>query len=270
MASLRDNTSVSYELIVVDNGSLPEAASRASELGDKAVLNGENLGFARGMNSGLAAAEGRYVAFINNDTVFPPNWAESLLEDFTAFDAPGIVAPAVTAAGNPVTVRSETGSKAIVLTPFGELPSGVVYVMEVETIRTLGGWNESYPIATAEDLDLCFTVWVNGLDFILDERVLVEHASQGTIRTMPERSRLWRENLSLFLDRWTSPESDPVRLPTCPSHEFQLNVRHARGAAMWLQRYIEARDLATQTPSIEPHLPSPEQDRGLLARLLGR
>ena len=242
--SLRYHTDVDSELIVVDNGSEQATARRAAELADVSVLNPENLGFARGMNAGLSVATGSFVAFINNDTEFPATWASRVLENFEAGRA-GIVAPAVTAAGNRVTVRQSPGRSAVILIPFGELPSGVVYVMRTDVIRQLGGWNETYPIATGEDLDLCFTVWANGLDFVLDERVLVRHESEATrAEKLADRPNLWRENLDLFLDKWTSHSPDVPRLPDCPPAQFARNLAHSRGAATWLRRYIEVRDEA--------------------------
>ena len=78
--SVRRHTDVPYELVVVDNGSAWEAANYASASADQAVLNETNRGFARGMNQGLAIARGRYVAFCNNDTLLPPDWAGHLLQ----------------------------------------------------------------------------------------------------------------------------------------------------------------------------------------------
>ncbi len=244
VASIRAGTSgVDYELIIVDNGSAPEAVARAEQLADRAVLNGENLGFARGMNAGLATAEGKYIAFANNDTVLPPGWAVSLLAVFDSHPRAGIVAPAVTAAGNPITVRKQPGTRVIALPPFTELPSGVVYVMRTEVIRQLGGWYTGYPIAMAEDLDLCFSVWTNDLDFVLDERVLVDHVSQGTMAEKLDRPwELMRSNLERFLDRWDSGGADPTRLESCPPDVFARNRQSAAAAATWMRRYFEARD----------------------------
>jgi len=47
--SVRANTDVSYELIVIDNGSQPAASDYAKAVADRAVLNSENRGFAPGM-----------------------------------------------------------------------------------------------------------------------------------------------------------------------------------------------------------------------------
>lgn len=245
VASLRAHTDIPYELIIVDNGSAPETVTWAGKAADRAVLNPENLGFAAGMNTGLAVATGEFVAFINNDTEFPPGWASPLIDDLST--GVGIVAPAVTAAGNQVTVRSESGAESLTLTPFGELPSGVVYVLRTEMMRRLGGWNEGYLVATGEDLDLCFTVWTNDLEIVLDTRVLVEHLSRATLDTTPAESEtLRRANLNRFLDRWTGEHPGVVRLDECPPEIHARNLRHARAAASWLRRLTEARERAAK------------------------
>jgi GT2 family glycosyltransferase len=245
--SLRRHTDTDHELIIVDNGSDDGTAEFARSTADLAVINDDNLGFATGMNAGLAKATGDYVAFVNNDTVFPAHWAEPILDTFRLHPHAGIVLPAVTAAGNPVTVRSEPGHDQLVLDPFGEFPSGVVYVMRTELVRDLGGWNEDYTTASAEDLDLAFTVWAHGLDVVLDERVLVEHESQASVRRLPDRKALYRENLEQFLNRWSSAPlgSEPL-IGSVDAETLLANQECARTAVIWIRRMLEARDEAAR------------------------
>jgi|GEM_PF-2728620 len=240
--SLRRGTDVPYELVVVDNGSEPEAAVFARAVADIAVLNETNLGFAAGMNRGLAVCRGEYVAFINNDTEFPAGWASLLLDTFAAHPGAGLVLPAVTAAGNPFAVRETPGTAQVVVPRFRVLPSGVVYVMPRSTAVALGGWSEEFAVASREDLDLLFKVWVNDLNVVLDERVLVDHESSATVRTqLPDRRQRWEANWDVFVAKWTADNAAVPRLPSCSPEAFAGGLERARIAATWMERWYDAR-----------------------------
>ena len=239
--SVRSNTSSKYELIIVDNGSTDGGADYAADAADKVVINSGNLGFAAGNNSGLAVATGSHVAFVNNDTVLPAGWDVSLTEILDTNLQTGMVLPAVTAAGNPVTVRSEPGETIETLLPFGEFPSGVVVVLRRFQIEALGGWNEEYERASGEDLDLAFSVWAHGLDVVLDSRVLVEHASQASMKEVPGLASLYRRNLERFLDRWDAGPDGPI-LDTIGREDYLRNLARARTAVAWIRRMLAARD----------------------------
>jgi GT2 family glycosyltransferase len=242
--SIRAGTRGGYELIIVDNGSNDGGAEYATQAADKAVLNPENLGFAAGNNSGLAVATGTYVAFVNNDTVLPDGWDVSLTGILDTRENIGMVLPAVTAAGNPVTVRSEPGETVEVLLPFGEFPSGVVAMLRRSQIEALGSWQEGYERASGEDLDLAFTVWAHGLDVVLDTRVLIEHVSQASMRQVPGVAALYRKNLEAFLARWETGPDGPV-LDTISPADYARNLERAKTAVAWIRRMIAARDEAS-------------------------
>ncbi len=62
---------LSLEIIVVDNASSDGSAAMVADEfpGIKLIVNSENLGFTRGNNQGLAVVHGRYILFLNPDTV---------------------------------------------------------------------------------------------------------------------------------------------------------------------------------------------------------
>lgn len=238
--SVRAHTDVPYELILVDNGSDGPTAAALPALADVLVRNDENLGFGAGMNQGLERARGRFVAFCNNDTVVPERWASRLLEHFES-GSTGIVVPAVTASLRKRNVRSAPGDSVEVLLPFESPPSAVVYVLETATARALGGFGAEYAVASGEDTDLAFKAWVNGLDFVFDTRVLVEHESKGTAKNLGDWKSLWRANREVFLDKWTSADLDVPRLPHDEAG-FEYRAAVARSAAAWMRDYYNARD----------------------------
>ncbi|MDW8319305.1 MAG: glycosyltransferase family 2 protein [Anaerolineae bacterium] len=73
--------SLTTEVIVIDNASTDGSAAMVRERFPWARLmqNGENVGFARANNQGIAAASGRYVALLNPDTVVHPGALEALV-----------------------------------------------------------------------------------------------------------------------------------------------------------------------------------------------
>jgi GT2 family glycosyltransferase len=71
-----------YEIFVIDNASDDETAQYLKSLnirGIKSIFNKENLGYAKANNIGVNEAKGKYVIFLNNDTVVYRDWANVLM-----------------------------------------------------------------------------------------------------------------------------------------------------------------------------------------------
>lgn len=240
--SIRQHTDVDYELIIVDNGSGWEAAHFAREASDKCVVNPRNFGFARGMNQGLEQAEGEFIAFVNNDIVLPPEWATRMISHLRDRSV-GAVVPAITNARSSRTVRAEPGDEIERFDPFEPPPPAVVYVLRTDVVRALDGWSEEYAVASGEDSDLIFKLWVNGLDVVFDTRVLVEHRSKATASAkLPNWKRIWRENRSRFVAKWRDPETCVPRLATMSMKDVAYRQAVARSIAYWMDQCFEARD----------------------------
>ena len=81
--SIIENThDVSFEIVVVDNGSTDGSIEALTN--DKRILFipvGENLGFGKANNKGVEQANGKYIFFLNSDTLLKNN-AIKMLYDF--------------------------------------------------------------------------------------------------------------------------------------------------------------------------------------------
>jgi GT2 family glycosyltransferase len=76
LRSLLAQPSEKLEIVVVDNASVDQSVEMVTSLAPKALLLKEsrNLGFAGGVNEGIRAAHGEWIAVLNNDTELALDW----------------------------------------------------------------------------------------------------------------------------------------------------------------------------------------------------
>jgi GT2 family glycosyltransferase len=86
---------VAFEVVIADNGSTDGAAEMIAADFPQVVLirNRENRGFARASNQAAAAARGRFLFFLNNDTYVPANTLRQFLDLAEANPAVGMFGP---------------------------------------------------------------------------------------------------------------------------------------------------------------------------------
>src|SRR5438067_3516210 len=81
------------EVVVVNDASTDETRELLSHFGDlvRVIDNDTNRGFVDACNRGAAAARGKYLVFLNNDTVVLPGWLQALVETVERDERAGAV-----------------------------------------------------------------------------------------------------------------------------------------------------------------------------------
>jgi N-acetylglucosaminyl-diphospho-decaprenol L-rhamnosyltransferase len=173
------------EIIVVDNASTDDAAEMVARAFPRVVLirNADNTGFARANNQAARLARGRYLFFLNNDTVVPPGALRRLVEYARAHPEIGLLGPCLrdrrghiqascrrrptiaallhrtiflrwTGLFRAAYRRYRSRDAAIDQVRPVEVLMGAALLTRRDVFRKSGGWDESFAFG-GEDIELC-------------------------------------------------------------------------------------------------------------------
>lgn len=92
-SSLKALKGLAGEIIVIDNNSVDHTCDMIKDRFPQVILieNKENLGFSKANNLGLKHASGRYILFLNPDTIVPEDCFTKCISFFESLENPGAV-----------------------------------------------------------------------------------------------------------------------------------------------------------------------------------
>lgn len=217
------------EVIVVDNASLQDEASIIEQRYPRVtvVRSSKNLGFAGGNNLGIQASHGRYLFFINNDTIIETkneeqrnNFLQPLIERLESSDKIGMVCPKIRFSwGNHlIQYAGYTPLSSITMRNhsigFGEedhgqydtphqtpYAHGAAMLVKREVINRAGMMSECF-FLYYEELDWSMMIRRAGYEIWFDPSFTVYHKeSQSTGQDSPLRTYYLTHNRLLFVRR---------------------------------------------------------------------
>ena len=217
------------EVIVVDNASLQDEASIIEQHYPRVtvVRSSKNLGFAGGNNRGIQASHGRYLFFINNDTIIETkneeqrnNFLQPLIERLESSDKIGMVCPKIRFSwGNHlIQYAGYTPLSSITMRNhsigFGEedhgqydtphqtpYAHGAAMLVKREVINRVGMMPECF-FLYYEELDWSMMIRRAGYEIWFDPSFTVYHKeSQSTGQDSPLRTYYLTRNRLLFVRR---------------------------------------------------------------------
>jgi GT2 family glycosyltransferase len=181
-----------YEVIVVDDGSTDATAAVAAEYGAR-VLTTAHRGLAAARNTGLAAAHGEIVAYIDDDARPDPDWLTFLAMSFAttphvAVGGPNVAHPADGAIAS--CVANSPGGPVHVLvsdTEAEHLP-GCNSAFRKDALDAIGGFDRRFT-AAGDDVDVCWRLHDAGLTLGFSPGAVVWHHSRSSVRAY------WRQQV---------------------------------------------------------------------------
>ena len=222
------------EILVVDDAS--PADTRLEEIAAvpwiRYLRQERNKGFVGACNRGAAAAAGKYLIFLNNDTRVLPGWLDELIGAFQLFPKAGLVGSKLV---NDDGSLQEAGGivwrdGAVWNYGRGELPerpefcyarrvdycSGAAIAVLAEAWEQIGGFDFVYSPAYCEDLDFAFKLRREGYEVWLQPlSVVIHYEGRSHGRDVSAGIKAYQvRNLRTFFTRW---------------HEFARRPRLGRG-----------------------------------------
>lgn len=216
LLTLRRQTYEDFEIIVVDNGSRDHTRKMLAEEFPEVVCVPlpDNYGFAAAVNRGIVAAQGEYIALLNNDAEAEPGWLGTLVAALDRRPDVGSVASKMLDAGNPGVIDAAGDTMSLFAWNAGHgQADGRRFAEGREALSACAGaaayrralfdavgtFDESY-FSWFEDVDLGLRAQLAGFRCWYEPDAVVRHRGSATLGRMSDTKTYFtvRNTLKLF------------------------------------------------------------------------
>lgn len=246
LQSIADELSgLSWEAAIVDNASSDGSGTVVHSFAPHARLiqNTENVGFARGVNQGLAATSGPTVLLMNPDCRLAPGAFDALNRELEPFDDVAIVGPGIlnpdgsvqgSARGDPDMLTGLFGRTALLRRALPRLAvakrnvvaeqsadgnaidvdwvSGACMLARRNALLRVNGFDERYFLYW-EDADLCRRLRQQGYRIVYAPKAAAIHRVGHSSRDVRSSAiRAFHDSAYLYYSTHVAPTASPKRL----------------------------------------------------------
>jgi glycosyltransferase involved in cell wall biosynthesis/GT2 family glycosyltransferase len=229
------STEPPFEVVVVDdcpaepvNWALPQSGGLIK------ISNSENLGFLLSCNRGAKAARGRFLCFLNSDTIVSPRWLTALVEaleetpdaalagcmllnvDGTIQDAGWRILS--NGQGCPIGRDADATDGAYTYRRETDCVTGACFLTRASLFTEMGGMDTLYIPAFYEEFDYAFRARLLGLKTIYEPGSRVMHLGSASYGD-EKRIHLSRVNQQKFAKRFASILTTQ---PHDPGDDFEM------------------------------------------------
>ena len=240
ITSIRLATTRPYKLILVDNGSTDGVSEYFDSVEGATVVHAEeNVGFAAGVNLGLAHCEG-HALLLNSDTLVPNGWLERLEAALLQADDIGMVGPRSNCVSGSQQIDDLQFNEMDKINAYadarandhaGELRDvarlvGFCLLISDKVVQEIGLWDAAYGTGNFEDDDYCLRVMRAGYRLCVAEDSFVFHYGSRTFVGMGIVDHDWdaliEKNEKVFREKW---DANPEERNDAIQHSRQINKR---------------------------------------------
>jgi O-antigen biosynthesis protein len=275
LESIRQNTPVNHEVIVVDNASTDATPRSLRDYPEvRIITNPQNVGFPGAVNQGLRAALGEHLLILNNDTVVTAGWLDRLIAVAESDPSIGIVGPVSNSVSG---IQLDRGASYADIPAMHAYAAGKAAEREGKTLAfprvaflctlvkrnvldAIGGLDERFAPGNFEDDDFCLRAQLAGFKTVVAHDVFIHHFGSMSFKATGNQAYgdCLAENQRRFEAKWGS-NPDGIwlkeakfrrRNPRIPNDRDDF-VRHFERARILLEEQDIAPAYAELLPAVE-------------------
>jgi glycosyltransferase involved in cell wall biosynthesis len=246
LASVMAQSFTDYEVFVVNDGSTDETEAKLAPFRERIIyLEQENRGVSAARNAALRVARGRYIALLDGDDIWMPDYLKTLVARLEGKAQIDVIYPNAIFFGSPrwegrLFMDAYPSSEPVT---FEKLLTRecVIFVSSVfrrEVMEAVGGYDET--LGECEDFDLWLRMAQRGCRFAFTTEPLVRYRRRSGSLSSDE-VRMPRSLIKVYEKVLASPqttlEQRELILPRVAEMQAQLN-------RVLSKRMIAARDFA--------------------------
>jgi len=204
-----------FEAIVVDDGSTDHTADIVREY-DVGLVQTENRGLSSARNTGLEAATGEIVAYLDDDAYPDNQWLKYLAATFAATDHAGVGGPNIPPpVDGPIAdcVANAPGGPVHVLLSDREAEHipGCNMAFRKACLEAIGGFDPQFRSA-GDDVDVCWRLQERGWTLGFHPAAMVWHHRRNCVRAYWKQQRGYGKAEALLKKKWPEKYSGTGQL----------------------------------------------------------
>jgi cellulose synthase/poly-beta-1,6-N-acetylglucosamine synthase-like glycosyltransferase len=194
-----------YEVVVVDDGSADATPAIALQYGFR-LISTENRGLSSARNTGLQAAMGEIVAYIDDDAYPDPHWLTYLAATFLGTKHVGVGGPNYAPPGDGLiadcVANAPGGPLHVMLSDHeAEHIPGCNMAFRRAALQAIGGFDPQFRTA-GDDVDVCWRLQQHGWTIGFHPAAMVWHHRRNSVKTYWKQQKGYGRAEALLERKW--------------------------------------------------------------------